>query len=128
MNELVQQILSSVIIAVLPILTTFLIKWSTTQIQKAKNSMANEDVKKYLDIINTTIKLVVEKTEQTIVKAAKDNDTWTPELAKEIFEKTFNEIKIIVGKEGIEVLSSVINDINKYIEAGIEAQVRKLRG
>ena len=122
-SELLTQIFQVCIIALLGVLTTFIIKWinvKSNQIQKNNdNALAN----KYIQMLTDTINSCVIATNQTYVESLKKQGKFDAEAQKQAFEQTTQAVLTILSQEAKDYLANIYGDLDKYISEKIEASV-----
>jgi len=79
---------------------------------------------KYIQLAEDTVKTFVKKYNQTIVEELKKNNKFTKEKAIEVFLNCYKDIRIALGKQGLEILSTVFSDVDCWLKAKIEQCVR----
>lgn len=72
-------LLSIVLIGVIPVLTTKLIKFINIKIALAKDKSQSDNEKRILESIQKTVETVVNYVSQTFVDALKNRNEFTPE-------------------------------------------------
>ena len=125
--QMLQQIFEVCIIPLLGILTTFLIVFISKKAQELKAQTDNELYHKYIDMLEETVINCVIATNQTYVDALKKQGKFDLEAQKEAFNRTYNQVMLILADDAKEYLSSAVGDLNAYITNMIEAQVKLQR-
>ncbi len=124
MKELLSVILDDVIKAAVPILAAYAISY----INKAKEETAakceNEKTKKYLDEITNAIATAVAATSQTYVDALKTGNAFDQAAQTEALQRAKNTALSILSPAARNFLSETTEDVNSYLTAKIEEQVR----
>lgn len=121
--EIVKQIFEVIIIPLLGAGTIWLIKFIEAKRVQAKQSTDNALAQKYIDLLTNTIIDCVAATNQTYVEELKKQGTFDLEAQKMAFKKTFDAILNILSEDAITYLSSIFDDLEGYITAGIESTV-----
>lgn len=122
--ELIVQIFEVCIIPLLGILTTYFVKLINAKIGEINGSQDNELQKKYLILLNETIKNCVIATTQTYVESLKKQGKFDAEAQKEAFNLTLNAVLNILNDDAKKVLTEAVGDLNLYISQMIEAEVK----
>ena len=121
---LVNEILQTVVVPLMGVLTVFLIKVIREKMDAAAKDTRNETLAKYILMLKET---VVEATNQTFVDAIKASGEFTPEAQKAAFEKTLHAVTDILSEDAKEYLSEAFGDLEGYITALIEATVKRVK-
>ena len=124
MNPIILQILEVCILPLLGLATTYFIKWVNIKTQEVKQKTKNDEVDKYLDLLERTISSCVLATTQTYVEALKKANAFTEEAQKQAFEATYESIMSILTEDAKEALSMLFTDLDGYITNRIEAEVQ----
>lgn len=122
--ELLSQIFEVCIIPLLGVLTTFLIKWINSQMEKIKINTKNETEAKYISMLNDTITSCVIATCQTYVDSLKKQNAFDTEAQKEAFSRTYEAVLKLLTEEATEYLNEAIGDLELYIQQRIESEVK----
>ena len=126
--ELVFQIIEVCVIPLLGVLTTFLVKWIKKKSEEIDANIENEIGKKYLEMLSSTIETCVLAVQQTYVDTLKKEDAFTKEKQIEAFNKCKNQVLAILGEDAIQYLTALVGDLDSYLEAKIESEVKKNKG
>lgn len=120
-----QNALEIFLIALLSVLTKFLIDWINVKRDEAKLHTDNDLAKKYLDLVAETVTNCVAATNQTYVDSLKDKNLFTKEAQQEAFKKTLDQVLTLLNDEAINYLNEFTGDINTYLTTIIEAEVAR---
>ena len=120
-----QNALEIFLIALLSVLTKFLIDWINVKRDEAKLHTDNDLAKKYLDLVAATVTNCVAATNQTYVDSLKDKNLFTKEAQQEAFKKTLDQVLTLLNDEAINYLNEFTGDINVYLTTIIEAEVAR---
>ena len=123
--ELLKQIFEVCFFPLLGVLTTFLIVFINKKAQELKAQTDNELYHKYIDMLEQTVINCVIATNQTYVDSLKAQGKFDLEAQKEAFNRTYNQVMLILADDVKEYLSSAVGDLNAYITNMIEAQVKE---
>lgn len=101
----------------------YLIAWLKVKKQELLEKVKDATTKKYLELLDNTIRDCVIATNQTYVYALKQTGTFDEEAHKKAFQLTYDAVKAILTEEATQYLSGAVSDLNAYITTKIEAQV-----
>ena len=125
---LLNEIMQTVVVPLMGILTVFLIKVIREKMDAAAKNTKNETLAKYILMLKETVVDCVEATNQTFVDARiKASGEFTPEAQKAAFEKTLRAVTDILSEDAKEYLSEAFGDLEEYITALIEATVKRVK-
>lgn len=118
-------LLQAVLIAAVPVVATFFGKGlgALTAYFAAKTD--NETVKKYLEDVTDAVSTAVTYISQTYVDALKASNTFNEENQREAFERALEKAKALLTEEAKAFLEEAYGDLSAYLEAKIEAEVKK---
>ena len=122
-TQLIAQIFEICIIPILGVLTTFLISWINYKKEALKQQTNSETIRKYIDMLDSTITDCVIAMNQTYVNSLKLQGKFDTEAQKKAFTDVYNKVIAILGQDAIEYLNSAIGDLNEYITSKIEKEV-----
>lgn len=128
MTELVIEILQTCVVPLLGILTAFLVKWIKKKNMEIDAKIDNDLAKKYFDMLSSTIETCVLAVQQTYVDGLKKEDAFTKEKQVEAFNKCKEQVLAILGQDAIEYLTALVGDLDSYLDAKIESEVKKNKG
>lgn len=123
MKELLFQILQAVIIAVIPIVSAYSIKWIKQAAEEAKASADSEKIQGYITEIANAISDAVAATSQTFVDELKKNGTFTMEAQKEAAQKALNACLASISPAATAFIQETYGDLTEYLSNKIEAEV-----
>lgn len=123
--NMLYEIFKVCIIPLLGVLTAFAVKFLNVKSGEIIENTNNTLVKKYTEMINTTITNCVIATNQTYVEALKSQNNFDADAQKLAFEKTFEAVLNILTADVKEYLQETTGDINVYLTQLIEAEVNK---
>lgn len=133
--EQIQQILNAVITLILtPIIAAvglFVVTWFKARTSALRQSSKDQEIYKYLDILDTAVYDVVNGLQVELVDDLKmlpsSNGKLTPEDIAEIKDKAIKSITGILGEKGTEILNAVYGDLYKVIDAKIKMEVGEIK-
>lgn len=123
--ELLQQIFQVCIIPLLGVLTSYIVMYIHKKTDELKQTTDNEMYHKYLEMLKETVVDCVLATNQTYVEALKKKNAFDKEAQKEAFALTYNAVVSILAEDAQEYLDNVFDDLGRFIEKLIEAEVNK---
>lgn len=125
MSIALQNALQVFLIALLTVVSKFLIDWITIKKNEIISSTDNEIAKKYLDLVATTVTNCVMATNQTYVDALKNKDLFDKEAQVEAFNKTISKVLELLNEDAIAYLEEATGDVSAYLTTLIEAEVAR---
>jgi hypothetical protein len=126
-QDLIVQILETVLVPLLIALTGFFVKWLNALSNSLKEQTNNETLQKYIDMLNTTVTDCVTATTQTYVSSLKQENAFTKEAQQEAFNKSYTAIMEVLSEEAKEYLTEAYGDLSTYITNLIEAEVNRAK-
>jgi hypothetical protein len=103
------------------ILLTYLIN---AKINELKQKANNDTARKYLDMLNDTVKSAVLATTQTYVDSLKQQGKFDEEAQKTAFKLTYDAVVKVLSDEATKYIASIVGDLDSYITTKIEAEIR----
>ena len=101
--------------------------WIKTKISEFQNKTKDELTKKYMEMLDKTVRVCVLATNQTYVEALKKDDIFDEEAQKKAFKLTYDTVMAVLTDDAQKCISETVKDLNTYITAKIEAQVGILK-
>ena len=123
-----QKLLIEILIAILPIISTFLLRLINLKSQEIKNrNIKNKQSQnnKLIDLVTDTIRKIVIALNQTQVEELKKNNEFTNDKQKEVFNKAKNEIMKILTQDSKKAIKEVYNSVDTFIDTQIEVAVNR---
>ena len=123
-----QKLLIEILIAILPIISTFLLRLINLKSQEIKNrNIKNKQSQnnKLIDLVTDTIRKIVIALNQTQVEELKKNNEFTKDKQKEVFNKAKNEIMKILTQDSKKAIKEVYNSVDTIIDTQIEVAVNR---
>jgi ABC-type sulfate transport system substrate-binding protein len=121
--DLITQIFEVCIIPLLGILTTFFVKWVNTKSGEIQTNISDVTLKKYTNMLTSTITDCVIATNQTYVESLKAQGKFDAEAQKQALQKTTEAVMSILSDEAKAYLSAAVGDLDSWIANKIEAEV-----
>lgn len=138
MEEIVQDILVNVVLAVIMLLSSFAlyyIRKATAKLAAETALIGNEDQRQLIqdaigrldDVATKTVMTIEQTTAKELRQAVKDGRVDKEEMRK-LSEKAYWDIVGTLKPEYISVLESTVGDLERYIQNTIESKVLALKG
>lgn len=124
LQELLTTITQMVLIPLLIALTGYAVKWINAKANELKATTKNEYTQKYIDMLNDTITTTVIAVNQTYVDALKERNAFDKVAQEEAFKRVYETVMMSLTEEADIYLNEIIGDLNAYITAKIEEQVK----
>ena len=122
--EMLFQIFELCIVPLLAVLTGYLVQWIRAKTAEATEKNQKDVFDKYITMLGETIAKCVSATNQTYVDALKKAGSFDAEAQKHAFEMTLNAVMNVLGKDAIEYLTAIYDDLTGYLTTLIEAEVK----
>lgn len=122
-SELSGILIELVLIPFLGYAAVCLRSWVKTKIAEVQEKTKNELVKKYTDLLDTTIYECVMATNQTYVEALKRENLFDVEAQKKAFQLTYEAVFSVLTEEAQKYLNEAVKDLSVYVTNKIEAQI-----
>lgn len=120
---LISNIFQFCIIPLLGILTTFFMKWVNAKSAEIQANINDATLKKYMEMLTSTITDCVIATNQTYVESLKAQGKFDAAAQQRAFELTSKAVMEILSEDAKIYLASAVGDLNAYITKKIEAEV-----
>lgn len=120
---LISNIFQVCIIPLLGVLTTFFMKWVNAKSAEIQANINDATLKKYMEMLTSTITDCVIATNQTYVESLKAQGKFDVAAQQRAFELTSKAVMEILSEEAKIYLVSAVGDLNAYITKKIEAEV-----
>lgn len=121
---ILNEIFQVCIIPLLGVLTAYAVKLIQAKSAEIATKQENAVVSKYITLLSETITDCVIATNQTYVDALKAENAFDKDAQAVAFQKTFDAIMNVLSAEAKEYLTHIYGDLNAYITARIEAEVK----
>lgn len=125
MNETIQTILTAILIAAIPVITSELTKFLKLQVQTIKEKTKQEVLNKHIDRAEKVVEDIVEAISQTTVDNLKKQGAFTKEKQDEAFNEAKSKVLEVLTKESKEALQEAYDDLNIWIDTQIESAVKR---
>ena len=120
---LISNIFQVCIIPLLGVLTTFFMKWVNAKSAEIQANINDATLKKYMEMLTSTITDCVIATNQTYVESLKAQGKFDAASQQRAFELTSKAVMEILSEDAKIYLASAVGDLNAYITKKIEAEV-----
>lgn len=124
---MIEEIFKVCIIPLLGILTTYIVKYIQAKREEISVNIDNITIKKYTELISSTITTCVIATNQTYVNALKEQNKFDKEAQKIAFTKTAEAVLSLLTDESKKYIEETFGDLNTYIIQQIEATVKNYK-
>jgi hypothetical protein len=126
MQEL-QNVLITIAIALLPVVSAYLIALLKKKTADLEQKIMNDDLKGYVEIASDAVSTAVAAVTQTYVDGLKGTEGWTKEAQREAFDKAKSKALAIMGGSARSALEILYGDVNAWLEAKIEQAVKRTK-
>ena len=124
MNEFLSTLLQAVLIAAVPVISTFIGKGLTALSGYLSSKTENDTAKKYLTAAEEAARKAVTYTSQTYVDALKKSGSFSKENQEEALSRAVDKAKSLLTVEAIAFLEEAYGDVTEFLKTNIEAEVR----
>lgn len=124
-NEVLNNIISFVLIPILPVITAYIVALLRKKISEIDSKIKDDTLKKYLNIAETLIENSVIVVSQTFVDELKKKNIFDKAAQSEAFEMAKQKILSALSESVKLALSEVYGDLEKYVDSRIEYYVRR---
>ena len=124
---ILQQIFEVAIIPLIGVLTGVLIKYINSKSAEAITAVDNEQAKKYIALLDSTITSCVLATTQTYVDTLKKAGSFDAAAQKTAFEMTYNAVLDVLTEDAKDYLTAFYGDLSAYMTNKIEAEVQNTK-
>lgn len=127
MSKELQTTLIQVLIAILPILSAFLIRVLNLKAEQIKQLNKNRKLDKFIDLAKDIIEKSVISVNQTYVEKLKEQKEFTEEKQKEAFKIAKKKILSILTEDTKKAILLLYGDLNAFLDSQIEATVNNVK-
>ena len=126
MNNLdTSKLLAQIIIALLPILTAFIVRYLNIKSVQLKDITKNKQLDNYINLAIATIQDIVIATNQTTVDNLKKQGQFTQEAQKQVFKDVKEKVLKILPETAKKAILLLYGDINSFLDTQIEVAVNQ---
>lgn len=120
-------LLIQVLIAILPILSAFIIRMLNLKSEEIKQKTKNNKLDNYIDYAKDIIVKCVIAVNQTYVNELKNNNSFTIKNQKEAFNLAKRKALSMINEDAKKALSTLYTDIDTFIDTQIEVAVNSMK-
>ena len=120
-------LLQVVLMAVIPLITSYIIKHVNTQADVALTKQDNELTARYIDEIRLAVNNAVLFTSQTYTDELRKNNEFTKDNQKQALGLALDMTKGALTQDALHFIQMVYGDLQAYLTLQIEAEVRALK-
>lgn len=122
--KILNDLLYAVLIAVIPILSKFIVDYLQSKKDKVDLERDTEYFKNTESKAITLIQTVVDTVAQTYVDSLKNKGTFNKESQKEAFNKALTKTKELMDAEMMEFITTMYSDTDAWITIQIESYIK----
>lgn len=122
-NQIIITLIQLIIAPLAILLTKEAMNYLKAKAVAISDATAHERVLHYLDLAAAAIETAVAETQQTFVSTIKHTDGWSATTAQEAYQRSRDKAIEIMGDATYMGLTEAVGDVNKWINARIEAAV-----
>lgn len=126
--DIAKELLGALVVPFLGVVTGCIVKIVHEKSLALKNKITNENLKKYIEMLDNTIEECVVATNQTYVENLKKKNLFDTEAQIDALEKTRQAVEEIISEECKIYLSTFYGDLEKVINEKIEREVNFQKG
>lgn len=124
-KEFIQQVLYVFVIAILPLLTKYIVTFLNVKIKENTAKIDNDKLIQYVETVTDSIAIAVLTVQQTYVDELKKAGKFTKEAQETAKQMAIDKAKELITTEGKEAIETLYNDFEKYLESSIESMVKE---
>lgn len=124
-KELIQQVLYIFVIAILPLLTKYIVTYLNVKVKENINKIDNDKLEQYVEAAIDAISMAVLTVNQTYVDELKRAGKFTKEAQETAKKMAIAKAKKLITNNSKVAIETLYNDFNEYISNSIEAMVRE---
>jgi hypothetical protein len=121
--EQFQEAMISVCLALIPVITTYIIALIRKKTAEINTNINNAEVTKYTNLLENTVENVVKTISETYTKALKADGKFDTAAANEAFDMAVKNTLNVIGESGLEILKTAYGDVDELIRNLIEKNV-----
>lgn len=125
--EFLQNLLYAVVIAAVPVVTTFVCRLLVSLYDKNQNKIKDEKVASVIKKVTNIVVDAVETTTSTYVKGLKADNFFDEEAHKEAFKMTYDAVTKQLTEDTTALIKEEFGDIETYLTNKIESLVEQLK-
>lgn len=125
--EFLQNLLYAVIVAAVPVITTFVCKFLQSLYEEHKGKVKNQKAQVILGQVVDMIGSAVQTTTSTYVKQLKADKLFDEAAQKEAFQMTYDTVKSQLTDEATVIIEETYKDVEAFLTTKIEQMVEELK-
>lgn len=127
MQETLTTLLQAVITAAVPVLAAFLAQFLKERSAAAAATSSNQTAQKYIAEIGEAVSTSVLYVSQTYVDALKQSGSFTIENQQEALGLAYQKAQQLLTADASRFIKEAYGDINAYLQAKIEAEIKRIK-
>ncbi|MGN0518050.1 MAG: hypothetical protein ACI4II_04940 [Acutalibacteraceae bacterium] len=124
MKEFILTLLAAVLTTDISVATTYIVTFLKKKGVQIATQTENSKAQKYINEATDAIATAVTAVSQTYVDALKNDNAFTKEAQEEALNRAMNTAVAIMSAEAKEFIITAYGDLNNYLTAKIEENVR----
>lgn len=128
MSDFLAQLLQAVIIAAIPVVGSFLIRYMNQKTDQIVAEVDSAELKALIAQVDDAVSKAVTYTTQTFVDALKKNGIFDEEAQKEALQKSLDKTLALLSEVAKSALAEIYGNIQDYLTVRIEAEVKTQKG
>lgn len=126
MNQF-QDVMISVCLVLIPVISSYLVALLRKKTAELNTKICNEEVNKYMCLLEKTVENVVETIAETYTKELKAKGNFDTATANEAFDMAMKNTVNVLGENGLIILKQAYGDVDELIRNLIEKNVAKMK-
>jgi hypothetical protein len=124
MNEILKEVIMSVITIMITILSGCITRIITIKMNDMSNKIKDSRKVEFLNWVNSVIVQCVDTTTQTYIDTLKKNNNFNEQAQKEAFNMTMNNISSLLSEQDMSTLGGYVGDTSTWITTSIESYIK----
>ena len=125
MQEMLLTVIQAVIVAVIPIVSAYLVKFLNAKSAQASEAVKSELLSRYILEIEIAVCDAVSCVSQTYVDKMKEKEQWTDVEHRIAFDKAVKLAKSMLSESATKFIMDAYGDLYSYIGTKVEAEVKQ---
>jgi biopolymer transport protein ExbB/TolQ len=125
MKEILDTLLQAVIVAVVPVLTTYIVKFIQARSAAWETQLANETAKRHLEEITNAVSTAVSAVSQTYVENIRKSGEFNEEAQKQALSLARDTALNVMTEDAKSFIQNSFGDMEALIRANIEETVKR---
>ena len=131
MNEefmsFLNQLLTAVLTAAIPIISTFVIQLIRTKVSSMKDEIENNTISTVLTLMEDLVVSSIEYVDQTVVYYLKEKGLFDRAEQQKAFDMCLNRVKELMSPTMQNVIEVTYGDLDDWLEIKIESLIKQIR-